>query len=198
MSILGRVVPPLGAMWRAWTGRYRTKGDTATADCLIGFSFGYRGRQQENTPGLSNEDLADVVLRFHDNLPKILQHEIADAYIMQGGRHVDQITRISEPRAAKYTYMTAHQLDTVEVAEQAKLIMDRHNWKTAVLIAQPNHMPRVQAVCVRAGIDWVADADERGAVEFDLRSSQRWTRSLQIWRLYEPLALGYYRLRGWL
>jgi|GEM_PF-2161923 len=198
MNVFMRVVPPVSAMLHAWTGHYEVKGNNKSADCVLGFAFGYRGKQRDNLPGLSNEDLADVILRFHDNLPKILQHEIADAYKAMGGRDSKRITRISKPRANKYAYMTAHELDTLEVAEQAKVIMERHGWKTAVLVAQPNHMPRVQAVCNQVGIEWVSDADERGAVEFDLRSSQRWTRSLQIWHLYEPLALYYYRLKGWL
>ena len=198
MDLIRRVVPPFSAMIQAWNGRYIVRGKDANADCVIGFSFGYRGKVGQTTPGLSNEDLADVAFKNYAALPKIFQFEIADAYAKTGATDADKVIRITEPRKLKYTYLTAHQLDTIEVAEQAKIIMEQHGWKTAILLAQPNHMPRVQAICSREGIGWVSDLDERGAVEFDPRSGQRWTRSLGIWRLYEPGALMYYRLRGWL
>jgi hypothetical protein len=195
-------------MYRAWTGRYVIKGVDSDADCVIGFSYGYRSKSHRVTPGLSNEDLADIALKHYANLPKILQFEIADAYSALGAEDAERVSRITRPdnigdvdldRSGQGVMQHADlALDTKQVALQAKAVMGKKGWKTALLLAHPYHMPRVQAVCDHYGISWVADSDERGAVEFDPRSSQRWTRDLGHWRGYEPLALCYYRLKGWL
>lgn len=190
MSLLSRVIPPFTTIIHAWNGHYETK-EGAEPDCVIGFSFGYRGKERNSRPGLSNQDLANVLLKHHADLPKILQFEIADAYIEADGAHPELIERITQHRVeGKY-------LDTREVAVQAKALMAEKGWKTALLVAQPYHMPRVQAVCTQLGISWVANAEERGAVEFDPQSAQKWTRGLDAWRGYEPMALVYYRLKGW-
>lgn len=194
MNPLRLLTMPLELIEQAWTGDYKTKGELAEADCVIGWSFGYRGKGKNITPGLSNEDLANVIVRHYDGLPKILQWEIADAYIEQNKAkaHAHPIVRIKKHRKrGKY-------LDTREVAIQAKEAMRQRGWKTAVLLAHPYHLPRVQEVCDQLGIDWVATADLRGAVEFDPQSTQKWTRDSEAWRGYEPLALSLYRAKGWL
>lgn len=183
---------PLGPLRRAWTGDYQQSGELSQADCVIGFSFGYRGKGKRIEPGLSNEDLAAVAARHYDHLPKILQWEIADAYLKQVKKPTQPIIKITKHRRkGKY-------LDTQEVAMQAKEAMRQRGYKTAVLLANAYHLPRVQAVCTQLGISWVTTDDLRGAVEFDLRSSQKWTRSRDAWRGYEPLAMMFYRMRGWL
>lgn len=192
MNPLRLLTMPLDLLEQAWTGNYEAQGELKDADCVIGFSFGYRGRGKHIEPGLSNQDLANVAIRHYDKLPKILQWEIADAYIDQHKDHHPPIVRISKHRQrGKY-------LDTFEVAAQAKEAMRQRGWKKAVLLAHPYHLPRVQAVCTRLGIDWVATDDLRGAVEFDLKSTQKWTRDLEAWRGYEPLAMSFYRAKGWL
>lgn len=201
--MIERLVPPFETMADAWGGHYRVKGKDTDADCIIGFSFGYRSVRKKVLPGLSNQDLANVALKHYPDLPKILQFEIADAYVEAGG-DASNIIRITKFRghsqkedAAEMDDVAKH-LDTREVAAQAQLIMKQRGWKSALLLAHPYHMPRVQAVCTRLGIDWVTTGDERGAVEFDPMSAQKWTRNLDQWRGYEPLALMYYRLKGWL
>ena len=175
----------------AWTGKYKTKGKADQADCLIAFSFGYRGKRKKIQPGLSNQDLANIALKNYAKLPKIMQFEVADAYNESEGEGAGKILRITK-HSKRGMY-----LDTREVAVQTKKLMDEHGWKKALILAHPYHMPRVQLVCTRAGIDWVAEPDERGAVEFDPLSTQKWTRNLDNWRGYEPLALMFYRLKGW-
>lgn len=203
MSIFNRLVPPFTTIARAWTGHYVTTSEAVLPDCVIGFSFGYRADHRKVTPGLSNQDLANVALKHYANVPKILQFEIADAYAASGG-DMAKVERISKFRAAgnktnaqEMAAVMTH-LDTREVGVQAQAIMEHRGWKTAVLLAHPFHMPRVQAVCTKLGIAWVATADERGAVEFDPLSDQKWNRDIDHWRGYEPLALMYYRLKGWL
>lgn len=181
---------PIETMIAGLTGQYTVKGDIKDADCVIGFSFGYRGKRKV-TPGLSNQDLANVALKHYADLPKILQFEIADAYQEAGGPDAEKVLRVSKHRQPhKY-------LDTREVAWQAKELMKKHGYKKAVLLCHPYHMPRVQAVCDVLGIDWVSTKDLAGAVEFDPLSTQKWTRDLDRWRGYEPLALIFYRLKGW-
>lgn len=204
-----RFLPPITLITQAWTGDFPTRGNPVVADCVIGFSFGYRGKhpldqsliKQTATgfqgekgvkPGLSNQDLASVALRCFPRLPKILQFEIADAYKESAADTDEKPIRIEHHRRP-HRY-----LDTLEVAQQAQDIMKQHSWKKAVILAHPNHMPRVVAVCQKLGIDCIVTRDTVGAVEFDLLSSQKWTRSLERWHGYEPLCLYYFRLKGWI
>lgn len=173
------------------TGRYQVKGSLSEADCVIGFSFGYRGTRPNIAPGLSNQDLAELAIQQLSELPKILQFEIADAYAQAKGPDRVPIRRITKHQQS-WRY-----LDTREVALQAKQLMKRYGYSQAVLLAHPYHLPRIQLVCDQLGINWVTLPDMRGAVEFDPQSSQKWTRSLDLWRGYEPLALIYYRMKGW-
>ena len=183
---------PLEEIEAGWTGHYELKGKLADADCVIGPSFGFRGKPGYGhaEPGLSNQDLAAVAAKYYGKLPKILQFELADAYQAHGKRPGEKVYTIKRHRKrGKY-------LDTREVLEQAKIIMQEHGFKTAVLLAHPNHMPRVQMCCDVLGINWVATPELRGAVEFDPLSAQKWTRSIDQWRGYEPLALAFYRMKG--
>lgn len=187
MSLLS--LPEIAA--QAVTGHYHVHGELKDADCVIGFSFGYRGRVDHDvTPGLSNQDLANFSLRQMASLPQVLQFEIADAYAAAGGKSV--VERVEKHRTpGKY-------LDTREVAVQAKAIMEQNGWKTAVILAHPNHVPRCDMVCRKLGIETVTIAGLRGAIEFDPLSSQKWTRDIDQWRGYEPLAIMFYGLRRWI
>jgi hypothetical protein len=192
MSGLERIVPPPILIEEALTGNFTVHDEATIADCVIGFSFGYRGKPGDVQPGLSNEDLAQVAIRHYAKLPKIFQFEIATAYEAAGGADNAAIFRITKHHTAgKY-------LDTREVAVQAKERMDQKGWQTALVLAHPNHTPRADAVCRTLGIHTVVKADVKGAVEFDPRSTQKWTRNLTAWREYEPEAIEFYRLKGWL
>jgi uncharacterized SAM-binding protein YcdF (DUF218 family) len=192
VSGLERLVPAVGLVEEALTGDFTVHGEAAKADCVIGFSFGYRGKPEHPEPGLSNEDLATVALRHYAKLPKIFQVEIATAYETAGGVDSDAVFRI-----AKH-HIEGEYLDTREVAVQAKEQMDKRGWRTALILAHPNHMPRADAVCRALGIETVVPAEVKGAVEFDPQSTQKWTRDLTSWREYEPEAIELYRLKGWL
>lgn len=183
------LVPELAA--HAWTGHYQVQGERSSADCVLAFSFGYRGRVgRDVTPGISNQDIANLALKLAPKLPKVMQFEVADAYKAAGGSGA--VHRIEKHRLQK------KYLDTREVAVQAKIVMQEEGYKTALLIAHPHHVPRCVAVCDKLGIDVVVSDDLRGAVEFDPLSSQKWTRNLDEWRGYEPLAIEYYALKGWI
>lgn len=190
MNLLRIFSLPLEPIEYAWTGDYPLKGRLEDADCVLGLSFGYRGKGKHIEPGLSNQDLAAVAYSQYDKLPKILQFEIADAYADMGGKGTVLPIR-KHRKKGKY-------LDTREVVAQAKELMRQRGWKTAILLAHPHHMSRVQLVCDRLKLDWVAVEGLKGAVEFDPKSTQKWTRSLDQWRGYEPQALAYYQAKGWI
>ncbi len=196
MNPLRLIKMPVEHIAAGVTGKYSTQGKLSDADCVIGFSFGYRGKDNAREPGLSNQDLANTAIQHYSKLPKIFQSEITDAYTASGGPKAQEIHTIATRKSTSRT-LAAHDLDTREVAVQAKAIMERQGYKTAVLLAHPYHMPRVELVCSKLGIAWVATPDERGAIDFDPLSSQKWTRDLDSWRGYEPLAMTYYRLKGW-
>jgi hypothetical protein len=154
------------------------------ADCLIAFSFGFREQRGARASGISNEDLARFVEQ--QNVPWIMQAEVAAA-VGEPTRPSFKISRHRTP---------GEYLDTREVADQARSIMREHGWRCALLVAHPAHMPRVEAVCRRLGIEPVLPS--RLKVRFDQGSAQEWTRSEEAWRKREADAVRYYRSRGWM
>jgi len=58
---------------------YVAHGDIADADCVIGFSFGYRQSESGIKPGVSNQQIAAYIVKNLNELPLILQFEINDA-----------------------------------------------------------------------------------------------------------------------
>jgi uncharacterized SAM-binding protein YcdF (DUF218 family) len=181
------------SMWKLWKqagcGRYTVKGDLKNADCVIGFAFGGVREGTGVRPGQSNDNLARYALKHCPTLPKILQGEIADAFLaLAAGCALLRVDRHRRPD--RY-------LDTREVAEQAVLLMHAHGWRTAVILAQGHHVPRADAVCRKLGIRTVVPPGlER--VPFCPHSVQRWTRNARAWLRRETLALLYYRWAGWI
>src|SRR5438876_203989 len=98
---------------QTWTGRYEPHGDVQTADCVVGFAFGVESANGKPVPGVSNEDLAAVVLKLPETLPLILQWEIAAA--LPPASPARTVSRINQHRRPGV------HLDTREVAEQALL-----------------------------------------------------------------------------
>ena len=155
------------------------------ADCIIGFAFGYRKEGEQILPGLSNEDLARIAEQYLSDIPLILQFEIADIYQGKG-----KVFRIEEHRSE------GQYLDTREVAEQALAIMENHGWQSALLLAHPDHLPRVKTVCEKLGIKTVIPTNLE--VRFDPESEQEWTRSKEAWGKREKQVVEYYKKQGWI
>lgn len=174
---------------RSKSGKYQSHGEISEADCIIGFSFGFRKNGDNIEPGLSNQDMAEIINNVYSALPKVLQFEIADA--VQATEKQDDIYRI------KLHSTPGLYLDTHEVAVQAKAIMEEHGWNKALLVAHPNHVPRVDAICTKLGIDTIVP-DTLSAVRFDPESQQDWTRSLENWSNCEPKTIDDYVGRGWI
>jgi len=156
---------------QATSGRYLPVGSSAEADCVLGFSFGYRVEDGRITPGISNSQIADFAKKY--SLPKIFQFEIADAYAEQ-----EPVERISENRSGGY-------LDTYEVALQARDLMTKKGYKQAILLAHPYHIPRASAICSKAGIEHSIPPGLE-VIQFDPLSAQDWTQSSAHWNAKEP------------
>jgi hypothetical protein len=180
----------IGTLCRqAWSGAYAVKGDRAAAQCVVAFSFGHLADGSTTLPGPSNEDLARIAADQFADLPKVLQREVADAYLaLAPGSPVFRINVHRRP--GKY-------LDTREAAAQAAAVLREHGWRTAVLLAHACHVPRVTAVCEKLGIAAVVPPGLE-QVRFCRGSRQPWTRNRVLWFLREVPTLGYYRCKGWL
>lgn len=172
---------------RSLSGNYLTHGSALGSDCVVAFAFGRRKIGNAVQPGLSNQQMSSYLNRRYLNLPKIVQFEIAAAL---------QATAVRIYRIEQHRQPGAY-LDTREVAEQAKQIMDRHGWKKAIIIAHPYHMPRADAVCRKLGMDTVAPAGLR-AIGFDPDSEQEWTRNAASCSENEAQAIDQCVREGWI
>jgi hypothetical protein len=115
---------------------YTPHGDVSTADCVIGFSFGYIGEEKYEKPGKSNDQLAAFIEKKFPNTPLILQYEIDDALASHTAALV-----IREAR------QNGEYLNSREIAEQALIIMKEHGWKTAIIVTHPAMEARNDALC---------------------------------------------------
>lgn len=172
---------------QARSGAYTVHGDVGGADCAIGFAFGAIQEQGVVCPGFTNEALARFAVERLGRLPLILQWEIADALPPSAAA----AHRIAQHRQA------GRYLDTREVAEQGAAIMQANGWGRAVLLAHGHHLPRVDAVCRKLGIETVAPAGLE-SIPFCPQSVQPWTRGARAWFRREVPAIGLYWWKGWL
>lgn len=170
---------------RAKSGDYVVHGNDLNLDCVIALSFGFRKVGDSIEPGISNQDLAGFIYERYSKLPKILQSEVADA-MPSSTQDIYRIEKHRQPGVY---------LDSSEVVLQAKEIMDKKGWAKAVLIAHPNHMPRVDALCQKIGINTVAPSGLR-SIRFEPKSEQEWTRNKVTCGLNEEQAIVSYRQRG--
>jgi len=136
------------------------------AQVIIALSF---GQGMEGAPGLSNEALARVVsgLREKYNLLLISQREIADC--------MPEITSNPQNLVVCESRKKGQYLDTAEVLAQAKIHCAKFGFTKAIIVAHPDHAPRVLLLSKKNGFDAVA-ADTRD-VPYDPDSIQEWTRS---------------------
>jgi uncharacterized SAM-binding protein YcdF (DUF218 family) len=142
-------------------------------------------------PGISNQALSAFAYRNCSHLPKILQSEIAAAYARDFPRDSAPTQIVTEHRR-KGRY-----LDTRETAEQAWLMMQAHNWRTALVLAHGHHMPRAVAVCQKLGMSTAA-LPGLEHIPFCPGSEQFWTRNCWLWFPREVGAILHYWRLGWL
>lgn len=179
---------PLGELKsRAISGNYLQHGSISGSDCVVAFAFGYRKVGNAIVPGLSNQQMANYLNERYFRLPKIAQFEVADA-LSNTSQSVYRIEQHRQPGLY---------LETREVAEQAKQIMDLHGWKKAVIVAHPYHMPRADAVCQKLGIQTVAPSG-LGVIGFDPDAAQEWTRDAASYSAHEVIAIDQHAGLGWI
>src|SRR5262249_20198555 len=141
----------LALMQQAWSGIYTVHGALEQADCVVGFAFARLvGGKGEVLPGISNQALSAFAYRHCSHLPKILQSEIAVAYAKDFPCDSTSTHIVTEHR------QKGRYLDTRETAEQAWLMLQAHNWRTALVLAHVHYMPRAIAVCRKLGMSTVA------------------------------------------
>ena len=170
----------------ACDGNYVSHGNLDEADCIIAFGFGYRLEDNKIEPGLSNTDLANFIVNLNLSIPLITQFEIKMALPENRQEGIFSITKHR---------IEGEYLNSLEVAEQAKIIMKDHDWEKALIVAHPHHIPRVDAICRKLGIITIVP---RGleAVRFDPESEQSWTRSQENWCAKEKLSLLFHAQKG--
>lgn len=179
--------------------RQRKEAQSFTgADCVIGLSFGSRLIEGSVTePGSVNEQLAAYIAEHFAKVPLLLQHEIADALHEQAG--IIPELRISADSTEDQDYQQnplTSEVDSRQVLLAAKKAMDKHQWSSAIIVAQAHHLPRIKAICSKLGIHLFIPDDLPDI--WDKESSQWWTRSRLLWNMREPAALAYHKMRGWI
>lgn len=156
---------------------------------IVAQSFGIGAN---DTPGLSNEVMAKVVLKIRKRigLSMILQIEVANALLKLLPKKPKDLWIIRKHREkGKY-------LDTREAVYQICEIMKRHNWGEAIVIAHPLHISRVVKVFEKMGMETVIPKKDIESIPFG-PSTQWWTRNSLLWWLREIPSRIIYKLRGW-
>lgn len=171
---------------QAQTNVYMAHGDVSKADCILGFSFGYIDNNGKILPGKSNVQLASFIEHRLPPLPLIVQFEIADAL-----EAVDPILTIREHRQA------GEYLNSREIAEQALVFMQSHDWQTAIIVTHPAMEARNDAICKKLGILTVLPTG-LASIEYDVKSAQPWTQDANSWWKREDKVIDTCRERNWL
>lgn len=155
------------------------------AEVFIAQSFGLR----ENSPGTSNEKLADKIRKLHKIYPRplILQWEIADCL----SELKDWIVLVIKEHRVPSKY-----LDSKEVKTQAAIKMKEKGWRIAILISHPCHNWRCKRILERLGVQVLIPLLKD--IPYDRESTQWWTRSSLAWIIREIPARLLYFLKGWI
>jgi len=154
---------------QAKENEYIPHGDVSKADCVIGFSFGYRQEKERIIPGKTNEQLARFIENNFSSLPLILQFEINDAL---QERVTDLIIKESRQKG--------EYLNSREIALQALEFMEVKRWKSAVIVTHPAMEARNDAICRKLGMMTILPSGLE-AIEYDMESAQPWTRNRISW-----------------
>ncbi len=127
------------------TNKYIVHGDVKDADCILGFSFGYRKNDHGLLPGLANDKLAQFIENTLSPLPLILQFEIADV-----------LSTLKPELVIREHREKGQYLDSREVALQALEYMKVKNWTTAIIVTHSALEARNDYLCTALGIKTIA------------------------------------------
>ncbi len=146
-------------------------------------SFGLR----KNSPGTSNEALAEAIIRIREDFPcppqLIIQKDTADAFPKE--IKIDKIISQHE-KAGKY-------LDSYEVSRQCAEYCRKNGIKNLLVFAHPHHIWRVKRVTEKLGLNCLAVSVK---IPYDRQSSQVWTRSKWLFIPREIMVIIAYFLTG--
>lgn len=164
---------------------YTPHGNVTDADCVIGFSFGYRETKLGIEPGISNYQIASYIENNLRDLPLILQFEINNALVKRKSELVIRESR----QKGEY-------LHSREIAEQAYIFMNQKGWKSAVIVTHQAMEARNDALCAKLGITTIAP--EGLIIDYDPESVQPWTRNQDAWWQREDKVIAKCIEKGWL
>jgi hypothetical protein len=156
-----------------WRIKPDSDRELANADVIIGQSFGLRKRN----PGKSNEAMADIARKLHDqyNLPLVLQWEIANC-----------LPNLPKDFVVREHHIKGEYLDTYESLYQQRVFCQTKGWTKAIMIAHSDHYWRCMMVAERLGFYVIAV--DTSSVPYDKLSTQSWTRSMARFLPREILA----------
>ncbi len=157
----------------SFSGRYEPRGDIASADVVIGHSFGIG---EDDQPGASNIALADFINEHYAHLPVLAHKSIAVALDVEPAALLD----------GEITNMRGKGLGTRGELLQARDYMKREGLRNALLVGQAFHIGRVAWQACMLNMDVIIPEDL--PTIFDPESQQRWTRNRVSWRFREALA----------
>jgi len=170
----------------ARANKYVPHGNPANADCILGFSFGYRKINNRIVPGTSNEQLARFIETQLPSLPLILQFEISDA-----------LTTAKPDLVIREHRKKGSYLDSGEIAAQAFIYMKAKNWTTAVIVTHSAMEARNDYLCTASGITTIAPKG-LGEIAYDEYSEQPWTRDTESWWKREEKVIEVCFKNGWI
>jgi len=179
----------------AYAGDMPPRGDLASVDAVIGFSFGTylsSDGKQVVCPGPVNEALAEMLVACEPlrSKPLALQEELALAVRAQDrsldGR-IELVPTLDPNKPGKPR-------STLEVVSHVMPQLIAQRVGSVAVVAFRHHMPRAEAHVRRVGLD-TAVPDVRRVGDFDPDSPWPFIRSRSEWMKRELFAIAYFAVR---
>ena len=154
-----------------FTGNYQPSGDIEQADSLIVFTFGFGPNQ---SPGASNESLADFAVGLRQNLGSIALLATKEVSLAIN----EPIDLVMDSDLVGWSGVGT---GTWGELQQAKQFLDQNNLDRTIVVAQSYHVGRVAAQAAKLDIDPIVP--EGLPSNFTPNSIQSWTRNRLQWTI---------------
>ncbi|HLZ15108.1 MAG TPA: hypothetical protein VKQ34_03895 [Candidatus Saccharimonadales bacterium] len=161
---------------------YEAQGDIATADCIIGHSFG-----TSTDTGSVNYQLAGFMQQHADGRPMIADRTLVDT-LPDGDAHMAHVVE------GAVTNIKAQGVGTWGTLVEAQQYMKENGLNRAIMVAQAHHIRRVVRQAAKLGMSAVVPAGL--PTDFDNNSDQIWTRSPYLWVPFNALGSLLLKRRG--